>query len=190
MIVLDNAILSDDLVEQQFVCDLAKCKGACCVEGDLGAPLTEEEREQLEKLAHKIKPYLSEEGKKTLAKEGLYVFDQEGDFSTPVLAGGKCAYVVTDDKGHLECGIERAYEAGDSDFKKPISCHLYPVRITKYDQYDALNYDRWDICAAACVLGEKLQMPVYKFIKPALIRRYGEDWYQRLELEIEKQAVS
>lgn len=186
MILLDNAVLSDDLKENFFVCDLEKCKGACCVEGDAGAPLEEEEIEILNKIYPSVKPYLTEEGKKEIEEKGTWVIDQEGEKGTPTVGkNGACAYANWDENGILKCGIEQAHIDGKTDYLKPISCHLYPVRITKYDQYDALNYDRWDICDPACQLGSRLQVPIYKFVKDALIRRYGEDWYNALVEEIE-----
>ena len=185
MILVDNAVISDDIKEQFFVCDLDKCKGACCVEGDLGAPLEESELKELEDAYEVVKPYLSAEGVAAIEKEGLYIKDFEGDYSTTTIGGKECAFAIYDDKGVLKCGIEQAYFDGKTTFRKPVSCHLYPIRITKYDHYDALNYDRWDICSAACSLGEKLGVPVYKFLKEALIRKYGEAWYTELVEEIE-----
>ena len=185
MILVDNAVISDDIKEQFFVCDLDKCKGACCVEGDLGAPLEEHELAELEGAYEAVKPYLSEEGIKAIEKEGLYIKDFEGDYSTTTIGGKECAFAIYDEKGILKCGIEQAYFDGKTSFRKPVSCHLYPIRITKYDHYEALNYDRWDICSAACALGEKLGVPVYKFLKEALIRKYGEAWYEELCREIE-----
>ena len=188
MILVDNAVISDDIKEQFFVCDLDKCKGACCVEGDLGAPLEEPELKELEEAYEVVKPYLSAEGIAAIEKEGLYIKDFEGDYSTTTIGGQECAFAIYDDKGMLKCGIEQAYFDGKTSFRKPVSCHLYPIRITKYDHYDALNYDRWDICSAACSLGEKLGVPVYKFLKDALIRKYGEAWYRELCEEIEGKA--
>lgn len=186
MILIDDAVLSDDIKEQFFVCDLKACKGACCVEGDLGAPLEDSELKELEDSFESVKPYLSKEGLAAIEKEGLYVKDFEGDYSTTTIDGKECAFAIYDEKKVLKCGIEQAYLDGKTTFKKPISCHLYPIRITKYDHYEALNYDRWDICSAACTLGAKLGVPVYKFLKDALIRKYGEAWYQQLCNEIEK----
>lgn len=185
MILVDNAVLSDDIKENFFVCDLEACKGACCVEGDLGAPLEENELKELEDAFEVVKPYLSEEGLKAIEKEGLYIKDFEGDYSTTTIGGKECAFAVYDENKMLKCGIEQAYLDGKTKWKKPISCHLYPIRITKYDHYEALNYDRWDICSAACTLGEKLGVPVYKFLKDPLVRKYGEAWYQELCEEIE-----
>jgi hypothetical protein len=188
MIIVENAVLSDDLIEKQFVCDLDKCKGACCVEGDLGAPLEEDELDQLDGSLEAIRPYLSPEGLKVIEEQGAYILDEEGDYSTTTVGGKECAFAIYDEKGILKCAVEQAHNDGKTSFLKPISCHLYPIRITKYDNYDALNYDRWDICSAACTLGEKLKVAVYKFLKVPLIRKYGKDWYQTLESEIEKKS--
>lgn len=186
MILVGKAVLSDDVREKFFVCDLDKCKGACCEEGDAGAPLEEEETNILTEIYPKVKDYLSEEGRNAIEKKGAWVTDWDGEKVTPTIGrNGACAYALTDDRGILKCGIEQAYLDGKVEFKKPISCHLYPIRITKYDDFDALNYDQWDICDAACVLGNKLGVPVYKFLKEALIRKYGETWYQELLIEIE-----
>lgn len=185
MIVIDNTLLSDDLRESFFVCNLEKCKGACCVEGDLGAPLEADELPVLEKILPEVLPYMSEEGKRAVAEQGLYLLDDEGDWSTPTIGGRECAYAVYDKQGFLKCAIEQAYRDKKIDYPKPISCHLYPIRISKYDQYDALNYDRWTICVDACHLGEQLQVPLYKFLKEPLIRKYGANWYQQLVQQIE-----
>lgn len=186
MILIDETVISDDIKEQFFVCDLEKCKGACCVEGDLGAPLTEEETKILDKVYQKVKPYLSDQGISEIEKQGTFILDEEGDFSTPTINGRECAYAIYDDKGILKCGIEQAYNDGKIKFRKPISCHLYPIRITKYDHYEAINYDRWHICTPACGLGKELGVPVYKFLKEALTRKYGERWYRELCTEIEE----
>lgn len=185
MILVDNAVISDDIKEQFFVCDLTACKGACCVEGDLGAPLEESELQELKDAYEAVKPYLSKEGIKAIEKEGTYIMDFEGDYSTTTIGNKECAFAIYDENKVLKCGIEQAFFDGKTTFRKPVSCHLYPIRITKYDHYDALNYDRWDICSAACTLGDKLGVPVYKFLKDALIRKYGEAWYQELCAEIE-----
>ncbi len=185
MILVENAVISDDIKEKFFVCNLDKCKGACCVEGDLGAPLEEDELKQLEEAFDAIAPYLNEKGKEAIKEQGLYVFDIDGDYSTPTVNGRECAYAVYDEKGVLKCGIEQAYNDGKSNFRKPISCHLYPIRIQKYDDYETINYDRWQICDPACALGEELNVPLYKFLKDALIRKYGETWYRKLVAEIE-----
>ncbi len=185
MIVIQNTVISDDVAEQFFVCNLDACKGACCVEGDLGAPLELEELAILKNEYPKIEPFLTEAGKQAIAAQGLYIEDWEGDYSTTTIDDRECAYALYDERGILKCGIEQAYLAGATDFKKPISCHLYPIRITKYDGFEALNYDRWDICSPACSFGAKLGVPVYKFLQEPLIRKYGTEWYAELAREIE-----
>ncbi len=191
MILVGKAVLSDDVKENFFVCDLEKCKGACCVEGDAGAPLEEEEIGILDEIYPQIKSYLTEEGIETIERQGTWVYDQDGDKVTPTIGdNGACAYALTDERGILKCGIEQAYREGKVAFKKPISCHLYPIRITKYDDFEALNYDRWDICDAACALGGSLGVPIYKFLKEPLIRKYGEDWYAELVQEIEEMSTN
>tara|TARA_R110002049_G_scaffold86399_1_gene219795 strand:+ start:46 stop:627 length:582 start_codon:yes stop_codon:yes gene_type:complete len=186
MIIVEKTVLSDDVAEQAFVCDLAKCKGACCVEGDSGAPLEDDELKIFEEIYDDVEPFLSEEGKREIQKQGLYLKDIEGDYTTPTIGGRECAYAVYDKHKMLQCGIELAWKAGKTHYRKPISCQLYPIRVTKYDQYDAINYHRWHICSAACDLGNKLQVPVYKFLKDALVRKYGADWYAKLEAEVDK----
>jgi hypothetical protein len=185
MIIVGHTYLSDDIAEKQFVCDLEKCKGACCTEGDLGAPLDEEELAILEKIYPVVAPYLSEEGRQAIEQQGKWIKDYEGDYSTPTIGNRECAYAIYDSAGILKCGIEQAYLEGKIDYPKPISCHLYPIRITKYDQWDAVNYHRWQICDAACQLGELLKVPVYQFLKTALVRKYGEAWYTELEEEVQ-----
>lgn len=181
MIEIDEVIVTDAVLKEQFVCDLNKCKGACCVEGDLGAPLEEDELEQLDKNYDAIAPYLTAQGRKEIELQGKYIMDWEDEYSTPTLDGKECAYAVWDDRGILGCGIEKAHIDGKLDFKKPISCHLYPIRVSKLSIGTALNYDEWDICSDACTLGKELKVPVYKFLKAPLIRMLGEEWYEKLE---------
>jgi hypothetical protein len=190
MILIEDTCISDDVADKFFVCDIEKCKGACCVEGDLGAPLEEVELPILEEIYEKVKPYLSPEGIKAIEEQGKYIKDWEGDYSTTTIDEKECAYAIYDKKGILQCGIEQAYNDGVIDFKKPISCHLYPIRVTKYESYHAINYDRWSICSDACALGDKLGVEVYKFLKEPLIRAYGEDWYKQLVKEIEDAKLS
>jgi hypothetical protein len=185
MILIQNSVISDDIADKYFVCDLDKCKGACCVEGDLGAPLEDDELVLITEAYQAAKPYMTARGIEAVEKQGHYIKDHEGDFSTPTIDNKECAYAITDDNGILKCAIEQAYLDGKTTFKKPISCHLYPIRITKYDNYDALNYDRWNICNPACSLGRALGVPIYKFLKEPLIRKYGEAWYMELVEEIE-----
>ncbi len=186
MIIIQETVISDDIADHFFVCNLEACKGACCVEGDLGAPLEAPELKILEQEYANIKPFLTEAGQAAIAAQGLYIKDWEGDFSTTTIDDKECAYALYDERGILKCGIEQAYLAGATTFKKPISCHLYPIRITKYEGFEALNYDRWNICNPACSFGEKLGVRIYQFLKEPLIRKYGEGWYGELVREIEQ----
>lgn len=181
MFQLDNALITSDIVEEFFACDLSKCKGACCVEGDLGAPLDEEELDILDDEYERIKPFLSKEGIKVIEKTGKYILDEDDEFSTPLINGRECAYVIKDEKGVTKCGIEQAFFAGETNFRKPISCHLYPIRISKLSNgLEAINYDKWPICDEARVCGKSSKMPLYQFVKESLIRKYGEEWYEGL----------
>lgn len=186
MIEVGKTLISDDIKEKMFVCDIDKCKGACCVEGDLGAPVEEDEIEILEEIYEKVKPYLSAQGIAEIEKQGVVVNDWQGEFSTPIINGKECVYVTYEADGTLKCGIEKAYEAGEISYKKPISCHLYPVRLMQLKNIIAVNYDMWSICSDACVLGEELKVPLYKFLKEPLIRKFGEDWYKELVKKIDK----
>ncbi|HYF67924.1 MAG TPA: DUF3109 family protein [Ohtaekwangia sp.] len=184
MIKVGEVLVSDDVRDKEFVCNLEKCKGACCVEGDYGAPLEENELPILEEIYPIVKPYLSPEGIKAIEKQGKHTVDDDGELCTPVIDGRECAYAMYDTKGILKCGIEQAYLDGKITWKKPISCHLYPIRITSKKNFEALNYHKWHICSPACALGKELQVPVYKFLKTPLIRKYGEQWYSELEEKI------
>ncbi|QJX48317.1 DUF3109 family protein [Hymenobacter taeanensis] len=185
MIIIQNTVISDDVRDNFFVCNLEACKGACCVEGDLGAPLEAGELQILEQEYAAIKPFLTEAGQQAIEQQGLYIKDWEGDYSTTTINDRECAYALYDERGILKCGIEQAYLAGATSFKKPISCHLYPIRITKYEDFDALNYDRWNICNPACSFGANLGVRIYQFLKEPLVRKYGEEWYGELVHEIE-----
>lgn len=177
---IGKQLVSMDVIQEHFVCDLAACKGACCVHGDSGAPLEHEEAGLLEKELPLILPFLREEGRKTIRELGPHVIDSDRDTVTPLVEGNECAYVVFD-KGVARCGIETAYHAGKVSLRKPVSCHLYPVRIKGLTGFDGLNVDRWEICKPARLLGSQLQIPVYVFVKDALIRNYGHRWYRKLE---------
>ena len=180
MIQLGNTLLSDDIKDESFVCDLQKCKGACCVEGHLGAPLEFDELDQIEDVVEKVKEYLSAEAVEALEKEGGFTLDYEGDFSTTTIKGNECAFAFYDKNKILKCSIEQAHRDGKTDFIKPISCHLYPIRLGKTSHFETVNYDKWQICASACDLGKELKVPVYKFLKTALIRKFGAEWYTEL----------
>ena len=180
MIQIDDKLISEDLFSEEFVCNLAKCKGICCVEGDAGAPLDEDETKILDEIYPKIKLYLRPEGIQAIEEQGTYTLDFEGDLVTPLVNNAECAYVIFDEKGYTKCAIEKAYEDGVIDWQKPISCHLYPIRITEYSNFSAINYHEWDICSDACTLGKELGVKVYQFLKKPLIRKYGEEFYQTL----------
>lgn len=180
MIIIDEILVSDDILDFEFVCNLDACKGACCVEGDEGAILEKEELEILEKIYPEVEPYLTPEGKAAIEKQGLFITNKEGALKTPLINNGPCAYIYYDN-GIALCGIEKAYREGKISWQKPVSCHLYPIRIEKVSGHDALNYERWNICNPACKNGKKLNVPVFRFVKDALIRKYGSEFYDALE---------
>jgi len=181
MIQIGSTLVSDELLTEAFVCDLNACKGACCVEGEYGAPLTRDEANELAALQDQIATYLSEEGKATIADQGAWVTGEDGDLETPLMPTGHCAYVIEDADKKLKCGLESVHQEGILSFKKPVSCHLYPVRVQQYSSFEAVNYHRWDICGAACTLGSSLKVKVYVFVKEALVRKFGAEWYAALE---------
>ncbi|HIC30489.1 MAG TPA: DUF3109 family protein [Flavobacteriaceae bacterium] len=181
MFQLGKTIVSEDIIEKDFVCNLSACKGACCIDGDAGAPLTKEEADILEEIYPKVKPYLRKKGIEAIEAQGTSTKNEWDEIETPLINGADCAYVIFDNKKTALCGIEEAYNQGEIKWKKPISCHLYPIRVKDYTEFSAVNYERWDICDDACTLGKELQVPVYKFVKEALIRKFGEDWYTELE---------
>lgn len=180
MIIHENTLLSEDLFDKHFICDLNACKGVCCVEGDYGAPLNDVELNILNDLLPKVEPFLTAEGIAVIKEKGVSELDKDGDLVTTCLPSGECVFAISNN-GILACGIENAWKAGAIDFQKPISCHLYPIRINKVGDYDALNYHKWEICKPACSLGEKHKTPLYQFLKAPLIRAYGEGWYNELD---------
>jgi hypothetical protein len=184
MIAIDNVLVSDEVVQEQFVCDLSKCKGGCCEDGDAGAPMEKWELEKLKEYYEVIKPYMTAEGIKEVERQGKYLYDKEFGWVTPTINGGICAYGYRDKQGIIKCGIEQAYNEGKLDWKKPLSCHLFPIKIQKSKRdpdIEYVNYEpREDLCRAACSLGKKLKVPVYVFLKDSLIRKYGEEFYERL----------
>jgi hypothetical protein len=186
MFQLGKTIVSEDLIENDFVCNLSACKGACCVAGDAGAPLEEEEMGVLKEIYPKVKPYLRPQGIEAIEAQGTSIVTDFGEHETPLVKGAECAYTIFDESGKAQCGIEKAYNDGVIDWKKPISCHLYPVRLKAYSQFTAINYHKWEICEPACSLGASLQVPVYKFVKEALIRKFGAEWYTELEETADK----
>lgn len=187
MIIIDDKYISDEVIEEQFVCNLSACKGACCVAGDCGAPLDKNETKILKKIYPQLKPYLRQEGIEEIEHTGTHTTDKEYGYVTPIVKNGICAYAAIDDHGVVGCAIEKAHKDGIVDFKKPVSCHLYPIRVTKYEAFEAVNYDRWDICKPACKNGKALQVPVYRFLKEAIIRKYGTEFYEVLDKIARKQ---
>lgn len=184
MIIIQGKIVSTQLFKKSFICNLEKCKGACCWEGDFGAPLEPDEELQIQKHLEPIKDYLSPENRNKIEDEGFSSYYQGMKATgTKLMQDNSCVFMNKDDNGIAVCGIEQAYQDGKTGFKKPISCHLYPIRVSKNEKtnFEALNYDEWDICSAACQLGEAKQMPVYKFLKDALVRKYGTDFYEEMD---------
>jgi hypothetical protein len=193
LLEIQDKVVSIDLFEKKFVCDLTACKGACCIEGDAGAPLTFEEVSIMEHDLEKIKPFMRPEGIAAVEETGVFYMDWDNERVSTLINEKECAFVTFDDKGTALCAIEQAHKAGKTEFKKPISCHLYPIRVKKYNEFTALNYNEWNICKSACNCGDKLDVKVYKFLKEPIVRAFGEEFFTELETvdkEIEKQKES
>lgn len=184
MVIIDDIIVSDEIRDARFCCDLKKCYGACCVEGDAGAPLEEEEISILEDFIDDIKPFMCKEGIEVVEYLGVFDYDASGDYVTPLVKDKDCAFVIYENE-ITKCAIEKAFEAGKIDLQKPVSCHLYPIRITKSKNFEAINYHQWYICEPARTFGKRIGLPVYKFLKDPLIRKYGESWYKKLVEQLE-----
>lgn len=181
MIDIEDIIVHYDIFKECFCCDLEKCKGICCVEGDSGAPIEVEEEIKIKQILPIIIDELTDEAKKTIEEHGVSMVDIDGDLTTSICGDtGPCVFIQTDENGIAYCVIEKYWEKGLIDFRKPISCHLYPLRVSKYSTFEALNYHMWDICADARVLGKKLNLKIFQFLKEPLIRKYGEEWYEDL----------
>ena len=192
MVEIDGKIISLDIFSRRFLCDLQNCKGICCVEGDSGAPLEKKETEILDRIYPQIKHLLAEKSREEVERQGKWVVDEDCDFVTPIINGEECVYAIHRDGVGWTCAIEEAYNQGIVDFKKPISCHLYPIRVRHYRKCDALNFHEWSVCSCALKLGKEKDVPVYKFLKEPLVRAYGESFFEELEkvaVEIEKQSV-
>lgn len=183
MFLIDDVLVNEEIYQKNFICNIEKCKGACCWEGDFGAPLEDKEIDILEKEFDAIKPFLDQEGLDHIEQNGIFEFvDYIKKNATTLLKGGRCVF-LTMDNGVGKCGIEKAYEAGETTFKKPVSCHLYPIRVdqNKENGFDVLKYDKWDICSDACSLGDEHKVKIFEFLKDALVRKYGEEFYEQLE---------
>lgn len=185
MIIVDDCIISDNLADVRFCCDLAQCKGACCVEGDCGAPLDTDEIPILEMIYPEVKPYMTPEGVAAVEEQGVSALDVDKLPCTPLVGNRECAYAVVEE-GVTLCAIEKAYRDGKTDYPKPISCHLYPVRIEDFGEFKALNYHEWDICCCAVRKGREVGEPLYKYLKVPLIRRFGDEWYEELVEQCEQ----
>lgn len=186
MRIIQGVLVSEDIIESKFCCDLAACEGMCCIEGDVGAPVDPMEVSDLEDYYPIFKKYMTPDGITKIEESGTFDYDMEGAFVTPLLDNEACAYVYYENN-IAKCAIEKAFLNGEIDFQKPISCHLYPIRIIKLPDYEALNYHRWAVCHAACHKGKQLNLPLYRFLKEPLIRKYGELWYQELLQNIENE---
>ncbi len=188
MIEIENTIISRDVVTVCFSCDLNVCRGACCVHGDSGAPLEAFEVTKLQRIFPLLKPHLRHEGILAIEEQGTAVQDVEKDMVTPLVEGKECAYAVFE-KGMARCGIEMAFEKGVVDFRKPVSCQLYPIRIRKYRDFEAVNYDRWEICEPALLKGTRLSIPLFRFLERELISRFGREWYESLKAAAENMNI-
>lgn len=182
LVEIQDKIVSTQIFERQFVCDLNACKGACCIEGDGGAPLSREEVQIIEQNLPKIQPYMRKEGIVAIEEHGVALIDEDFSAETTLIEGKECAFVYFDQNNTAKCAIEKANREGQIDFIKPLSCHLYPIRTKQFNDYTALNYEKWDICQPACACGEKLDVPVYKFLKEPLIRAFGSEFYNELTI--------
>ncbi len=181
MIQIDDVVVSLDVLREKFICNLDACKGECCIEGDAGAPVEKEEVAKLEAVLPVVWDELSHEAQAVINKQGVVYNDEDGDIVTSIVNGKDCVFTCYDERGYCYCAIEKAYREGKVDFYKPVSCHLYPIRVGNYGPYKAVNYHRWSVCQAAVLLGKKENVPVYKFLKEPLIRKFGEVWYEELE---------
>jgi hypothetical protein len=181
VIAIDNILVSDEVVEAKFVCDLQKCKGGCCEDGDAGAPLEQEEMKIIEDNFEAVVPYLTKEGLDEIKRQGKFLYDKEFGWVTPTINGGLCVYGFRDEQGIIKCGFEAAYNDGKLGWKKPISCHLFPIRLTESKQYTMVNYEpREVLCNPACAFGKKLKVPVYQFLKEPIERKFGAEFYNTL----------
>lgn len=183
---IGNALVSDDIKDVHFVCNLSACCGNCCVDGDAGAPLEEEEITVLEDCIDEIKPFMTEEGRLVIELVGVFDYDIDASYVTPLVNDRECAFVYVEN-GINFCTIERAFLKGKIAFQKPVSCHLYPIRLKQIGELTAVNYDKWSICKPALINGKNLGVPLYKFLNEPLIRKFGNEWYDELVEEFEKE---
>lgn len=192
LVEIQDKIISTDLFSEEFVCDLNKCKGACCVKGTGGAPLKDKEVELISNNIDKIKPFMTKKGIQTVDSEGIFYLDEDDAPATKLINKKECCFVYFDQSNTAKCSIETAHNKGDIDFNKPQSCHLYPIRIKEFTEFTAINYEVWNICEPACSLGQALKVPVYKFLKEPLIRVFGNSFYEELSkvaIELKKREL-
>ena len=180
MLQIGDVVVSLDVLCECFVCDVAACKGECCIEGDAGAPVNEDEIARLEEVLPVVWYDLSDAARAVIDRQGVVYVDADGDFVTSIVDGKDCVFTCRDAAGNCLCAIEKAFREGRTDFYKPVSCHLYPVRVGDYGPYKALNYHRWDVCKAAVALGRAKGVHVYQFLREPLVRRFGQEWYDEL----------
>jgi hypothetical protein len=181
MIIVQDTLISPDVLEETFQCDLSVCKGICCVEGESGAPVEKEEVPRLEGILPFVWDDLSPQAKETIKRQGVVYLDEDGEYVTSIVDGKDCVFTCYDGNGYCKCAIEKVFREGKTDFYKPISCHLYPIRVVQYKDFRAVNYHRWSVCQAARISGKQNNVKVYQFLKEPLIRKFGEDWYEALE---------
>ena len=182
MFLIQNTLVSLDVIEKEFCCDLDKCRGCCCIEGDAGAPISEEEVKEIEAIMPILLPEMTKEARAVVEQQGISYSDPSGEMVTSIVNDKDCVFARTDHNGWCYCLIEKAYNAGKIGFKKPISCHLYPIRLSRVGELTGVEYHRWDICHCARQLGKRLHIPIYKFLREPLIRCFGEEMYNELEL--------
>lgn len=180
MIEIQQTLLSDELFEEHFICDLCKCKGQCCVDGESGAPLTQEECEQINEILPVIWKELSPKAQALINRQGIAYRDDDGELVTSIIHGEECVFTWFDAEGVCRCAIDTAYREGRINVQKPLSCHLYPIRLTEYTDFTAVNYHRWSVCRSAVRLGRKEGVPLYLFLREPLIRCFGEEWYREV----------
>jgi hypothetical protein len=180
MIQIQQTLISDDIFEEEFICDLCRCKGQCCVDGDSGAPITKEEYTEINEILPEIWDDLSPKAQELINEKGIAYTDYDGELVTSIINGEECVFTFFDENGVCKCAIDNAYREGRISVQKPISCHLYPIRLKEYEEFTAVNYNRWSICEPAVDLGRKNSVPLYRFLKEPLIRKFGEDWYNEV----------
>ena len=192
MIEIEGKVINTEIFRRRFVCDISKCKGTCCYDGDSGAPLEKEELDKLTEVFPAVEPLLSDKEREEISRQGLWVTDADGDFVTPIIDGRECVYTNREPDGTWSCAIEKAFREGKTNWRKPISCYLYPITVSKTRKYELLNFHEWEVCRPAMELGQKVGTPAYKFLREPIIEKFGEDFYkelEELEQELSRQGI-